>query len=212
MVDLLSKKDMQHDINADYFNSHPNLTPRMRAVLLDWLMEVCEAYKLHRQTYYLAVNYLDRYLTRTKGIAKTLLQLIGITCLFIASKVEEIYPPKLLEFAYVTNDACTSDGILSQELLILDELEWNMGAVTVNGWLSLLLQIWHNRDAQPKSIIFPNHPVKDYLLSAQLIDLCMLDENCLRYPYLILASAGIYIMTDYKDVVHHPRKCLLFFP
>lgn len=59
----------------------------MRAILLDWLIEVCEVYKLHRETYYLAVDYLDRFLSTNSKISKTRLQLIGITCLFVAAKV-----------------------------------------------------------------------------------------------------------------------------
>ena len=36
----------------------------MRSILLDWLTEVCEVYKLHRETFYLAVDFVDRYLTQ----------------------------------------------------------------------------------------------------------------------------------------------------
>ena len=45
--------------------------------------------------------------------------LSGITCLFIASKVEEIYPPKISDFTYVTDGACTDDDILQNEIVIL---------------------------------------------------------------------------------------------
>jgi Cyclin, N-terminal domain len=43
----------------------------------------------------------------------------GITCLFIASKVEEIYPPKVNEFAYVTDGACTEKAIIDHEIFVL---------------------------------------------------------------------------------------------
>lgn len=69
------------------FQRHPTLQPRMRAILLDWLIEVCEVYKLHRETYYLAMDYIDRYLSIHQNVPKNQLQLIGITCLFIAAKV-----------------------------------------------------------------------------------------------------------------------------
>lgn len=69
------------------FERHPTLEPRMRAILLDWLIEVCEVYKLHRETYYLGMDYVDRYLSTHQNIPKSQLQLIGITCLFIAAKV-----------------------------------------------------------------------------------------------------------------------------
>lgn len=43
----------------------------------------------------------------------------GITCLFLAAKVEEIYPPKVTEFAYVTDGACTESAILEHEMSVL---------------------------------------------------------------------------------------------
>ncbi|XP_026286051.1 G1/S-specific cyclin-E1 isoform X2 [Frankliniella occidentalis] len=127
--------------NADMFVHHPLLQPRMRSVLLDWLIEVCEVYRLHRETYYLAMDFLDRYLALTQHLPKTQLQLIGITCLFIAAKMEEIYPPKIGEFAYVTDGACSESDILSKELAIMKCLEWRMSPLTVNYWLNTYMQL-----------------------------------------------------------------------
>lgn len=56
-------------------------------------------------------------------------------------QVEEIYPPKIGEFAYVTDGACTESDILQQELLLLQSLDWNMSTVTVMGWLTIYMQI-----------------------------------------------------------------------
>uniref|UniRef100_A0A182JYT0 Uncharacterized protein n=1 Tax=Anopheles christyi TaxID=43041 RepID=A0A182JYT0_9DIPT len=141
--DLMCRKDdlawLAREPNM--FDDHPGLQPRMRAILLDWLNEVCEVYKLHRETYYLAVDYIDRYLSLKKELKKNHLQLLGITALFIAAKVEEIYPPKIGEFAYVTDGACTDEDILREELLILCALDWKINPVTVIGWLGLYMQI-----------------------------------------------------------------------
>ena len=52
---------------------HSALQPRMRAILLDWLIEVCEVYRLHRETFYLAVDFIDRFL----GVAPTGLHACG---------------------------------------------------------------------------------------------------------------------------------------
>ncbi|XP_059616999.1 G1/S-specific cyclin-E isoform X2 [Phlebotomus argentipes] len=122
-------------------NKHPGLMPRMRAILLDWLIEVCDVHKLKRETYSLAMDYIDRYLSRNTAVSKTRLQLVGVTCLFVAAKVEEIYPPKIGEFAYVTDGACSESDILQQELLLLQSLDWNMSTVTVMGWLTIYMQI-----------------------------------------------------------------------
>lgn len=165
---------------------------------------------MHRETYYLAVDFLDRYLSMQRGVVKSQLQLIGITCLFIASKVEEIYPPKLTEFAYVTDGACQTEQIIEKELIILKTLNWNLSSVTVHAWLNLFTQICNNTSAtgsQPTTItssnhsfVFPNHSVKEYLQSAQLLDLSVLDEGSLRYSYSVLAASSIYL-TSYKDQI-----------
>lgn len=106
--------------NPRLFNDFKSVSPRMRAILLDWLMEVASVYHLRRVTYYLSVDYFDRFLSIRPDIPKSLLQLVGITCLYIAAKVEEIYPPNLSEFAYVCDGACKSKEIVSCELLILN--------------------------------------------------------------------------------------------
>ena len=80
---------------------------------------MCEVYRLHKETFALAVDYIDRYLSVVTNVPKTQLQLLGISSLFIAAKLEEIYPPKLTEFAYVTDSACSVDDILHQEMIIL---------------------------------------------------------------------------------------------
>ncbi|XP_053694590.1 G1/S-specific cyclin-E [Sabethes cyaneus] len=141
--EIMCRKDEKASLEREpnMFDQHPGLQPRMRTILLDWLIEVCEVYKLHRETYYLAINYIDRYLSRKKGQKKTHLQLLGITALFVAAKVEEIYPPKIGEFAYVTDGACSEEDILREELLLLHELEWSINPITIMGWLGLYMQI-----------------------------------------------------------------------
>lgn len=129
------------DRHPTMLDKHPGILKKMRAILLDWLIEVCEVYKLHRETYHLAMDYLDRYLSRTQETCKTQLQLIGITCLFIAAKMEEIYPPKIAEFAYVTDSACDEADIQMQELGILQVLDWKVNTITAIGWLGIYLQV-----------------------------------------------------------------------
>ena len=80
---------------------------------------MCEVYRLQRDSFCLAVDFVDRYLAKEQNIKKNQLQLLGITALFIAAKLEEIYPPKLSEFAYVTDGACTESEILDKELVML---------------------------------------------------------------------------------------------
>ena len=53
---------------------------------------MCEEYKLHRETYYLAMTMYDRFMDARTNVRKEQLQLLGVTCLFIASKIEASQP------------------------------------------------------------------------------------------------------------------------
>ncbi|XP_055908344.1 G1/S-specific cyclin-E isoform X2 [Eupeodes corollae] len=210
---FMCKKDEAASYLRDstMLDNHPGLQPRMRAILLDWLIEVCEVYKLHRETYYLAVDYLDRYLSTQKRVQKTHLQLIGITCLFIAAKVEEIYPPKIAEFAYVTDGACLEEDILQHELILLQALDWSISPMTAMGWLGVYMQLnVSNRtpaslagNSAPASttkkegaefddtFIYPKFSGLEYVQTAQLLDLCSLDVGIGNFPYSVIAAAAI---------------------
>lgn len=61
-----------------------DVTSTMRAILVDWLVEVAEEYKLHRETLFLAVNYIDRFLS-VMSVARPKLQLVGTAAMFLAS-------------------------------------------------------------------------------------------------------------------------------
>lgn len=195
--DFLCKKDVEtcNARNSDYFTLHPGIHYRMRSVLLEWILEVCAVYKLQRETYFITVDLLDRYLSSTKNVSKKNLQLIGVSCLFIASKIEEIYPPKLTELAYVTDGACLESEILVMELKIMKTLKWCSSVVSPNAWLNMLLQIlYHNEDCEKElEMRFALFPTQLFDSASQLLDLCSLDEGFLKYSYKTIAVSSLYI-------------------
>jgi cyclin E len=72
----------------------------MRCKLIGWLLELSLHFRLHRETFYLAVNYFDRYLTGISGCRPDDLQLIALAALFISAKLEvcsrsPMWPPLL---------------------------------------------------------------------------------------------------------------------
>ncbi|XP_017050640.1 G1/S-specific cyclin-E isoform X2 [Drosophila ficusphila] len=204
---LMCQRDEQDSRlrSISMLDQHPGLQPRMRAILLDWLIEVCEVYKLHRETFYLAVDYLDRYLHVAHKVQKTHLQLIGITCLFVAAKVEEIYPPKIGEFAYVTDGACTEQDILNHEKILLQALDWDISPITITGWLGVYMQLNVNNRTPASfaqigkqkateaddAFIYPQFSGFEFVQTSQLLDLCTLDVGMANYPYSVLAAAAI---------------------
>jgi cyclin-A len=78
----------------------------MRVILVDWLVEVGEEFKMQSATLHLCVNYIDRFLSEV-SVQRGKLQLVGIACMMIAAKYEEIYPPSPSEFVYITDHTYT---------------------------------------------------------------------------------------------------------
>ncbi|XP_038224852.1 G1/S-specific cyclin-E1 [Dermochelys coriacea] len=183
-------KEQTYVREKHYMQKHPLLQPKMRTILLDWLMEVCEVYKLHRETFYLAQDFFDRFMATQQNVVKTLLQLIGISSLFIAAKLEEIYPPKLHQFAYVTDGACAEDEILSMELIIMKALNWNLNPLTVVSWLNIYMQVAYLNELY--EVLLPQYPQQIFVQIAELLDLCVLDIGCLEYTYGVLAASALY--------------------
>ena len=53
-----------------------------------------QEYELVSDTLFLAISYVDRYLS-TKQVQRSRLQLVGVSCMLIAAKYEEIYAPQV---------------------------------------------------------------------------------------------------------------------
>ena len=84
-----------------------DITERMRAILIDWLIEVHLKFKGLPQTLFQTVNIIDRFLSE-KHISRKRLQLLGVSAMQIACKFEEIYPPEISDFVYITDSVCIS--------------------------------------------------------------------------------------------------------
>ncbi|KAF8634827.1 hypothetical protein AX17_004078 [Amanita inopinata Kibby_2008] len=111
--------------NPNYMESQKELAWRMRGVLADWLIQVHYRFHLQAETLFLSVNIMDRFLSaRVVSLAK--LQLVGVTCMFIAAKVEEILSPSVTHFLMCAESTYTEAEILQAERYILKTLDWNL--------------------------------------------------------------------------------------
>ncbi|XP_028658011.1 cyclin-A2 [Erpetoichthys calabaricus] len=131
----LRKMELQFQPKVGYMKKQPDITNSMRAILVDWLVEVGEEYKLHNETLHLAVNYIDRFLS-SMSVLRGKLQLVGTAAMLLASKFEEIYPPEVAEFVYITDDTYTKNQVLRMEHLILKVLSFNLAIPTINQFLT----------------------------------------------------------------------------
>ncbi|KAI4348577.1 hypothetical protein L6164_009286 [Bauhinia variegata] len=113
----------------DYMDSQPEINERMRAILVDWLVDVHSKFDLSLEALYLTINIIDRFLA-IKTLPRRELQLVGISAMLMASKYEEIWPPEVNDFVCLSDRAYTHEQILVMEKIILGNLEWTLTVPT----------------------------------------------------------------------------------
>uniref|UniRef100_A0A8C0QQN8 Cyclin B1 n=1 Tax=Chelonoidis abingdonii TaxID=106734 RepID=A0A8C0QQN8_CHEAB len=113
--------EKQQNVRPKYLAGQ-EVTGNMRAILIDWLVQVQMKFRLLSETMYMTAAIIDRFLQVRK-----MLQLVGVTAMFIASKYEEMYPPEIGDFAFVTDHTYTKTQIKQMERKILQALDFALG-------------------------------------------------------------------------------------
>lgn len=108
-----------------YMNRQTDINSDMRAILVDWLVEVQMTFEVSHETLYLAVKLVDHYLMEVT-CKRDKLQLIGSTAFLIAAKFEEPYPPCVDDFLYICDDIYQRKEMLAIEISILQTLKFDI--------------------------------------------------------------------------------------
>ncbi|KAK6543096.1 hypothetical protein TWF694_007019 [Orbilia ellipsospora] len=119
--------DLNYLAHPHYMANQTELRWDMRSTLIDWLIEVHERFQMVSEVLFNAVNIIDRFLSK-KTIPVHQLQLVGITALLIAAKLEEIYPPSMDSFVFMVDDAYSADEIRACEAYMLKTLQWEINS------------------------------------------------------------------------------------
>ncbi|VDO34500.1 unnamed protein product [Haemonchus placei] len=161
---LLCRKNELIRPSNRLLEKHPELTPHTRAILVDWMMEVCSSEKQHRETFHLAVDYVDRFLATFQGIRSQTYQLVGTSALFLASKYE-----------VSCNDMLSSWSRIPMETYVKFfhwwSDSWSLAPLTSIHWLSMYMQFLGNKE---------------------VLDLLLLDVGSFKYSYRELAAAVLF--------------------
>mmetsp|Transcript_29044 Transcript_29044/g.51963 ORF Transcript_29044/g.51963 Transcript_29044/m.51963 type:complete len:475 (-) Transcript_29044:1657-3081(-) len=142
-LDTMLERESMYFCDANLVLQYqPHITPVMRAILMDWMMEACSEFMFKRETFHNAVSHVDRFLSRYPSVMKEHFQLVGLVAIYIAAKSEEIYTPRITDFAKAAQNTYTVEEIRHMERLMLQRLSWLMFPVTVYTWVSWLMSQW----------------------------------------------------------------------
>jgi len=128
--EIFSSEELQ-----DYFETlQTEIKPRMRKIVTDWMLEVCEDSQCQPEVFYLSINYLDRFLSKV-NIQKNQFQLVASVCIFIASKFSDVVPITSDRLSTYTDNSVSIEEIRDWELTVLNVLNWELSAVTSQSFL-----------------------------------------------------------------------------
>ncbi|XP_056355827.1 G2/mitotic-specific cyclin-B2 [Oenanthe melanoleuca] len=171
----LRELELQQAVRPHYLDGRAT-NGRMRAILVDWLVQVHSRFRLLQETLYMCVAIMDRFL-QSYPIPRKKLQLVGVTALLVASKYEEILCPDVADFVYITDNAYTSNEIREMEMIILKELNFDLGRPLPIHFL--------RRASKAGEADAKQHTLAKYLMELTLIDYDMVHHR----PSEIAAAA-----------------------
>ncbi|KAI3763011.1 hypothetical protein L1987_53459 [Smallanthus sonchifolius] len=177
-----------------------DVSVNMRGVLVDWLVEVAEEYKLLPDTLYLTVSYIDRFLS-VNVLNRQRLQLLGVSSMLIASKYEEISPPHTEDFCYITDNTYTKQEVVKMEADVLKTLKFEMGNPTVKTFLRRFTRV-----AQ-EDYDTPNLQLE--FLSYYLAELSLLEYNCIKFLPSMVAASVTFLSRFMLKPESHPWNLAL---
>ncbi|KAL6593916.1 hypothetical protein ACP70R_048817 [Stipagrostis hirtigluma subsp. patula] len=177
-----------------------DITRGMRGILIDWLIEVSEEYKLVPDTLYLTVNLIDRFLS-LNYIERQKLQLLGITSMLIASKYEEVCAPGVEEFCHITDNTYTKAEVMKMERQVLNDLGFHLSVPTPKTFLRRFIRAAQASSRAP--------PITLMHLTNYLAELTLVDYTFLKCLPSVVAASALFLALWTLDQSDSPWNCTL---
>lgn len=162
--------------NAQYMDFQSEIQWSMRAILMDWLVQVHTRFNLLPETMFLCTNYIDRFLS-SKVVSLGKLQLVGATALFVAAKYEEINCPSVHEIVYMVDNGYSAEEILKAERFMLSMLNFELGWP---GPMSFLRRVSKADD----------YDLETRTLAKYFLEITIMDERFVGSPPSFLAAGA----------------------
>ncbi|CAN6449706.1 unnamed protein product [Victoria cruziana] len=201
IYEFLQSSEVKRRPASNYMDSVQNdVTANMRSILVDWLVEVAEEYKLVADTLYLTISYVDRFLS-ANALNRQKLQLLGVSCMLIASKYEEISPPHVEDFCYITDNTYTKEEVVEMERKILTFLKFELSNPTIKTFLRRFVISAQGRNKLPNLLL--------EFLSNFLAELSLLEYGCLEFLPSQIAASILFVARFTINPKTHPWTMVL---
>jgi hypothetical protein len=190
---------------SKYMSRQADINATMRAILVDWLIDVCITLKIEIATFILSVNILDQFLSK-RAVRRGLLQLVGCTSLLIASKYEDIYPCEVDDFVRMSEKAYTIQQIVAMESIMLGCIKLAMPTVYhFSTWYLFYCRDYLIYD-EDRFLHLVNYFIGSAMLDITYLDI---DANQLALVCIKLASHFHRTSVNIYEHIHKTIGCII---
>ncbi|CAM9602607.1 unnamed protein product [Phaeothamnion confervicola] len=173
-------------------HEQPEITSEMRAIVVDWVVEVHASFRLSPASLYLAVHVLDRYLVAA-AVRRHQLQLVGAAALLVAAKYEETDPPRFEKVVYHLNEcAYTRNQLYNMERDVLTALDYSVTVATAWPFILRFLEVAGATELQRQRAYY-------------FAERCLQEHAMLAFRPTVLAAAAVYLARLHNDEPAEPQ-------
>ncbi|CAH2037650.1 unnamed protein product [Thlaspi arvense] len=121
---------------------HTDLIPRLRLIMVQWIVEQCSETELQQETLFLGVSLLDRFLSKGSFNSERTLVLVGIASLTLATRIEENQPYNSIRKRnfYIQNLTYSRHEVVAMEWLVQEVLNFKCFSPTIFNFLWFYLK------------------------------------------------------------------------
>ncbi|MED6149531.1 Cyclin-A2-2 [Stylosanthes scabra] len=127
---------------------------------------------------------------------KQRLQLLGVTCMLIASKYEEICAPRVEEFCFITDNTYTKEEVLKMESEVLNILHFHLSVPTTKTFLRRFIQAAQSSYKAPC--------IELEFLANYLAELTLVEYSFLQYLPSLIAASAVFLARWTLNQSEHP--------
>ena len=183
---FIDKEKLNKYSYQDIISTQTDIKESMRCILIDWIISIQNKFFMKKNTLFLTINLIDRYLSK-KSIHRTKFQLLGVSSLFIACKYEEIYTKNINQFVELTARAFDKNEILDMEKTIIDLVEFNLDLPLSDDFFDLLSTVFKFNE-------------REYYFGCFLLEAFLLDMTCCEYKQSQIALATCFIVLGSRQI------------
>lgn len=198
LFQVLRASESSSTINPNYLNTNHSsahlannsyIDATMRSMVISWMVEVAAEFQLSQHTLHLSVASLDRFLSTTRAVPRTQLQLIAVACLLVSSKHEEEMHPSVSDLAAMAAHSFTAEDLVRMEALLLSSLKFCLAPPTSYTFLSIFKGLFSLRP-------------EIFSLATYYLELALMDYSLVSIsPSLLAAGAVALAAGHYGDGV-----------